>query len=83
MCWSYTRVNVDTQAPTVQALVSTGTAGGDASLQYTVKDNSGKTHEELSVYVSSSDVRHYKTSLGPALSGHVYGYKLMQASRRT
>ncbi len=77
VCWRYTRVNADTQAPTVQALQSTGKAGGDASLHYTVKDDSGKTHEELTLYVSSSDVRHYKTSLGPALSGHVYGYKLM------
>ena len=78
VCFSYTRMNVDTQAPSVQALVSTGTAGGDASLKYTVKDNSGKTHEELSVYVSSSDVRHYKTTLGPAVAGHIYGYRLMQ-----
>ena len=78
VCFAYTRVNADTQAPTVQALVSTGTAGGDASLRYTVKDNSGRTHEELTVYVSSSDVRHYKTSLGPAVAGHLYGYRLLQ-----
>ena len=77
-CFTYTRVNTDTQAPTVQALQSTGKAGGDASLRYTVKDDSGKTHEELTVYVSSSDVRHYTTTLGPALAGHVYGYRLMQ-----
>ena len=50
VCFAYTRVNTDTQAPTVQALQSTGSAGGDASLHYTVKDNSGKTHEELTLY---------------------------------
>jgi len=78
VCFSYTRVNADTQPPVVQALVSAGVAGGDASLKYTVKDNSGKTHEELTVTISPSDVRHYKTDLGPAVAGHVYGYKLLK-----
>jgi hypothetical protein len=68
-------MGADTQAPVLQALVSTGTAGGDASLRYTVRDNSGKTHEELTLYAGA--VHRYKTSLGPSLAGHVYAYKLI------
>ena len=73
VCWTYTRA-ADTRPPVVQALVSTGKAGGEASLRYTVKDDSGRTHEELTLYVGA--VHHYKTALGPSLAGHVYGYLL-------
>jgi len=73
VCFTYTR-SADTRAPVVQALVSTGKAGGEASLRYTVKDDSGKTHEELTLYAGA--VHHYKTALGPSLAGHVYGYRL-------
>ncbi len=75
VCFSYTRA-ADTVAPVVQALVSTGTVGGTTSLHYTVKDASGKTWEELTVYRGSL-VGRYKTTLGPALNGHVYAYKLL------
>jgi len=74
ICWTYTRTNADTQAPVVQALVSAGKAGGDASLRYTVRDDSGRTHEELTLYAGT--VHHYKTTLGTSLAGHVYAYKL-------
>ena len=74
VCFTYTRA-ADTVAPVVQALVSTGTVGGTTSLHYTVSDNSGKTWEELAVY-RGSIVGRWKTTLGPALKGHVYAYKL-------
>jgi hypothetical protein len=76
ICFTYTRMATDTVAPVVQALVSTGTVGGETSLHYTVSDNSGKTWEELAVYRGSL-VGRWKTTLGPALKGHVYGYKLI------
>lgn len=75
VCFSYTRAATDTVAPVVQALVSTGTAGGTTSLRYTVSDNSGKTWDELDIYRGVL-IRRYKTTLGPALNGHVYAYKL-------
>ncbi len=74
-CGSYTRKATDTVAPVVRALVSTGTVGGTTNLRYTVSDKSGKTWEELAVYRGSL-VGRWKTKLGPALNGHVYGYKL-------
>jgi len=75
-CGSYTRTAAkDTVAPVVQALVSTGTVGGATHLHYTVSDNSGKTWEEVAVYRGSL-VGRWKTKLGPALKGHVYGYTL-------
>jgi hypothetical protein len=75
VCFSYTRAGADTVAPVVQALVSTGTVGGLTSLRYTVKDSSGKTWEELTLY-RGSVIGRWKTTLGPSLAGHVYGYKL-------
>jgi hypothetical protein len=76
ICFTYTRAAADTVAPVVQALVSSGTVGGVTSLHYRVSDNSGKTWEEVAVY-RGSIVGRWKTTLGPALEGHVYAYKLM------
>jgi hypothetical protein len=75
VCFSYTRAATDTVAPVVHALASTGTAGGTTNLRYTVSDNSGRTWEELDIYRGVL-IRRYRTTLGPALSGHVYAYKL-------
>lgn len=77
VCFTYTRKATDTVAPVVQALLSTGTVGGTTSLKYTVKDSSGKTWEELTLYRGSL-VGRWKTKLGPALNGHVYGYRLLE-----
>lgn len=74
ICFTYTRT-ADTVAPVVQALASTGTAGGTTSLRYTVSDNSGKTWEEIDLYRGVL-IRRYRTTLGPALKGHLYAYKL-------
>jgi hypothetical protein len=75
VCFTYTRTARDTVAPIVKALASSGTAGGTTSLQYNVSDNSGKTWEELDIYRGVL-IRRYKTTLGPSLAGHLYGYKL-------
>lgn len=75
VCFSYTRAAADTVAPIVKALASSGTAGGTTSLRYTVSDAGGKTWEELDLYRGVL-IRRYRTTLGPAVAGRVYGYKL-------
>ena len=75
-CATYTRV--DTAAPTVKALQSTGKVGGDTSLRYLVSDASGRTWESLLIYSKGIEVRRYRTTLGPAKAGRVYAYKLKQ-----
>jgi len=75
VCFTYTRTATDTVPPVVKALASTGTAGGTTRLRYTVSDNSARTWEELDIYRGAL-IRRYKTTLGPALAGHLYGYKL-------
>ena len=66
----------DNVAPKLRALDSRGTVGGVTSLRYVVSDNSGRTWEELSIYQDGSIARRYRTTLGPALVGRMYGYRL-------
>lgn len=74
VCWSYTRI--DRTAPTVQALASTGTVGGRTVLRYRVGDDSGKSWEALTIYRDGAVARRYRTPLGPAKAGRLYGYIL-------
>lgn len=75
VCWTYTRAR-DMQTPKVQALSSEGTVDGVTSLRYVVSDDSGRTWEALSIYRDGAVVRRYRTTLGPAVKGRMYGYRL-------
>lgn len=68
----------DTKPPVVRALYSQGKVGGITSLRYIVTDDSGKTWDEFLLYRDGLVVRRYKTPLGPAVKGRMYGYKLQQ-----
>lgn len=75
VCWTYTRAP-DVQAPTVRALNSEGTVGSLTSLRYVVSDDSGRTWEAVYIYRDGAVVRRYRTTLGPAVKGRMYGYRL-------
>ena len=75
-CATYTRL--DSTAPRVRALASTGTVGGDTVLRYLVSDASGKTWEAVTLYADGTAIRRYRTTLGPAKAGRIYGYRLKQ-----
>src|SRR4051794_39058509 len=66
----------DTQAPKLRALDSKGVVGGVTSLRYIVSDDSGRTWEALSIYRDGTVARRYRTTLGPAKVGRIYGYRL-------
>lgn len=72
------RAGADTTPPTVTALYSRGTVGGITSLRYVVSDDSGKTWDAFYLYRNGAVVRQYRTPLGPAVKGRMYGYKLQQ-----
>jgi len=75
VCWTYTRAR-DTQTPRVQAVDSEGTVDGVTSLRYVVSDDSGRTWEALYVYRDGAVVSRYRTTLGPAVKGRMYAYRL-------
>lgn len=74
VCFSYRRL--DASRPVVRALESTGKAGGLTVLRYVVYDDSGRTWEDLTLYKENSALRHFRTTLGPAVRGRIYAYKL-------
>lgn len=66
----------DVVPPKVRAFYSVGTVGGDTSLRYAVSDDSGRTWEALFIYRDGLVARRYRTTLGPAKVGRMYGYLL-------
>jgi hypothetical protein len=63
----------DGQAPRVQALPSSGTAGDRVTLRYVVSDNSGHTQEQLRILRGREVLDEVDTKLSPSKPGQRYG----------
>lgn len=64
---------IDTAAPTVKALHTTGRAGSYVGIRYRLRDDSGSTRERVRVFRANGRLLwSYDTELAPSRAGRVY-----------
>lgn len=75
------RNTIDTVAPTVRALASTGKRGQAARLRYRASDNSGKARKDVTVYRGKKAIARIRSPLGPAHGDVLYYYATWRVPR--